>query len=366
MSTPLITPGFHHITMVARHAPRTLAFYGEVLGLELVKRTVNFDDPGSWHLYFGDEMGSPGTLVTFFEWPDAPQGRWGVGGIHHLALGVDSPEALLKWKRRLVDHGLTPSGPIDRGYFQSLYFTDPDGQVLEIATKGPGYAIDEPADDLGGLEVVPDPARLPGAAERAAFEGRIHPAPVPRITPDMRLGGIHHITGITDDIERAHAFYEEALGLRIVKRTVNQDDGKTKHWFWANYRGAEIGEHSALTLFGWPGSTYRIRPGVGQTHHVAFRAPGDEDLGAWQDHLRSLGVQVTEVRDRQYFRSIYFQAPDGLLLEIATDAPGFALDEDPGELGIDLKLPPWLESRRASIQAGLSPLEDPAALTGGE
>lgn len=366
MSTPPITAGFHHITMVARNARRTLAFYGEVLGLELVKRTVNFDDPGSWHLYFGDEVGSPGTLVTFFEWPDATKGRWGVGGIHHLALGVDSPEALLKWKRRLVDHGLTPSGPIDRGYFQSLYFTDPDGQVLELATKGPGYAIDEPADDLGAREIVPDPARLPGAAERAAFEGRIHPVPVPRITPDMRLGGIHHVTGITDDIERAHAFYEEALGLRIVKRTVNQDDGKTKHWFWANYRGGEIGDHSAMTLFDWPGSTYRARPGVGQTHHVAFRAPGDEDLEAWQDHLRSLGVQVTGVRDRQYFRSIYFQAPDGLLLEIATDAPGFALDEDPGELGTALMLPPWLESRRSSIQAELSPLDDPATVSGRE
>lgn len=363
MSTPLATPGFHHVTLVSRDAARTLAFYRDLLGLRLVKRTVNFDDPRSWHLYLGDSTGTPGTLVTFFEWPDAPKGRWGVGGVHHLALGVDSPEGLLKWKRRLVDHGIRPSGPIDRGYFQSLYFSDPDGQVLEIATKGPGYAIDEPADALGALEVVPDPARLPGAGERAAFEARIHAEPVPTVTADMRLRGIHHISGITDDLERAHDFYEGALGLRIVKRTVNQDDGRTRHWFWASLRDGEMGEHSAMTLFGWPGSDYRARPGVGQTHHVAFRAPGDEHLGAWQEHLRSMGVAVTEVQDRRYFRSIYFQAPDGLLLEIATDAPGFALDEAPATMGSELVLPPWLEPRRKAIEAELTPLE-PAVAAG--
>ncbi|HSG49393.1 MAG TPA: VOC family protein, partial [Longimicrobiales bacterium] len=124
----LKTLGFHHITMVSTDAPRTLAFYGGLLGLSLVKRTVNFDDPGSWHLYFGSEGGRPGTILTFFEWPDARRGHWGVGGIHHLALGVESPEAQLKWKRRLQDAGVRVSGPLDRGYFKSIYFADPDGQ----------------------------------------------------------------------------------------------------------------------------------------------------------------------------------------------------------------------------------------------
>src|SRR5687767_11679038 len=145
----LITRGFHHITMVSADAVRTLAFYRGLLGIALVKRTVNFDDPGSYHLYFGDETGAPGTLLTFFEWPGARRGGWGVGGIHHLALGVRDAAAQLKWKRRLTDAGVPVTGPYDRGWFHSIYFADPDGQVLEIATLGPGYGTDEPMHRLG-------------------------------------------------------------------------------------------------------------------------------------------------------------------------------------------------------------------------
>ncbi|MFW6078988.1 MAG: VOC family protein, partial [Gemmatimonadota bacterium] len=136
----LRTAGFHHITMVARDARRTLAFYRDLLGLRLVKKTVNFDDPGAYHLYFGtrDGVGEPGTILTFFEWPHARRGHWGVGGVHHLALGVDDEEAQLRWKRRLADAGVAVTGPYDRGYFRSIYFRDPDGQILEIATAGPG------------------------------------------------------------------------------------------------------------------------------------------------------------------------------------------------------------------------------------
>ncbi len=164
---PLRTDGFHHITMVSTDAPRTLAFYGELLGLDLVKKTVNFDDPGAYHLYFGRDGGRPGTILTFFEWAHARRGHWGVGGVHHLALGVATPEAQLKWKRRLMDAGVAVSGPIDRGYFKSLYFEDPDGQILEIATAGPGYAIDEPADALGQTLVVPPKDRLAGRTRRS-------------------------------------------------------------------------------------------------------------------------------------------------------------------------------------------------------
>jgi glyoxalase family protein len=141
--------------MVSKDARKTLDFYAGLLGLGLVKKTVNFDDPGAYHLYFGDDGGRPGTILTFFEWPESPKGRWGVGGVHHLALGVATPEAQLKWKRRLVDAGVKVTGPLDRGYFKSLYFADPDGQVLEIATAGPGYTIDEPADTLGSELLVP-------------------------------------------------------------------------------------------------------------------------------------------------------------------------------------------------------------------
>jgi glyoxalase family protein len=354
--TALTTRGFHHITMVSTDAPRTWRFYRELLGLELVKKTVNFDDPGAYHLYFGDEAGTPGTILTFFEWPDSRRGHWGVGGIHHLALGVSTPEAQLKWKRRLVDAGIPVSGPLDRGYFKSIYFADPDGQVLEIATRGPGYAIDEPADALGRQVMTPPAERLPGGRDEAAIAAATYPEQVPVVTADMRLEGIHHISGITDDVQRAHDFYEAALGLKLVKKTLNQDDAQTPHWFWARYDGQSVGEHSALTLFEWRGSERLARPGAGQTHHIAFRAQDEEEQEAWRDHLLSMGVPVSPVMDRTYFRSIYFRAPDGLLLEIATDGPGFDVDEPKEALGTDLKLPAWLAERRRDIEASLVPL----------
>lgn len=351
------TVGFHHITMVARDARRTLSFYRDLLGIGLVKRTVNFDDPGAYHLYFGNGTGEPGTLLTFFEWPSAPRGRWGVGGVHHLALGVRSREALLMWKRRLTDAGVPVSGPFDRVWFHSIYFSDPDGQVLEIATHGPGYHVDEPIDALGGRDIVPTPDHVRGSRDEAAIAAETYPEPVTRIRPEMALEGIHHVTGITGDIERAHEFYTEALGLGRVKRSVNQDDAKTPHWFWASYDRREVKPHSSYSLFGWPGSTYPARGGVGQTHHIAFRAPDAETQLAWRDHLLSQGVEVSPVMDRDYFRSIYFRAPDGQLLEIATDGPGFTVDEEVETLGSELRLPAWLEPRHDEIAATLRPLD---------
>jgi glyoxalase family protein len=353
---PLVTQGFHHITMISRDAKRTLRFYRDVLGLPLVKQTVNFDDPSAYHLYFGDEVGRPGTLVTFFEWPHAKAGRWGVGGVHHLALGVETADAQLKWKRWLTDRGVAVSGPYDRKWFQSLYFTDPDGQVLELATNEPGYHVDEPIDALGEQLIIPSAGHLRGSRDEAAINALTHAEPVAEITPDMRLTGIHHITGITGDIDAAHEFYTKALGLRLVKRSVNQDDASTPHWFWAHYDGQRVAPHSSYTLFGWPASGRQTRAGTGQTHHIAFRAANHEELLAWSDHLQELGIEVTSVMDREYFRSIYFSAPDGQLLEIATDGPGFAVDESPAELGSTLKLPAWLEPQREQIHAGLAPL----------
>lgn len=355
----LTTLGFHHITMVSTDARRTMRFYRDLLGFDLVKKTVNFDDPDSPHLYFGRGTGTPGTILTFFEWERSRRGHWGVGGVHHLALGVASPEAQLQWKRRLTDAGVRVSGPLDRGYFRSIYFSDPDGQVLEIATHGPGYAIDEPAEALGRRLVVPPAERLPEGRDTEAIESANWPEPVESITPEMVLSGIHHITGITDDLDRAHDFYTEALGLELVKRTLNQDDGKSEHWFWAHYTDAVVAPRSSFTLFGWPGSDYRARPGAGQTHHVAFRARDADEQLAWRDHLLSLGIEVTPVQERVYFRSIYFRAPDGMLLEIATDGPGFTLDEPADALGRELKLPPWLDDARPSI-VGLPSADDEA------
>ena len=352
----LRTLGFHHITLVASDARRTLAFYHEVLGLRLVKQTVNFDDPSSYHLYFGDATGAPGTIVTFFEWPQAPRGRYGVGGVHHLAFSVPTYEALLKWKRRLSDRGLAVSGPMPRGYFTSLYFRDPDGQVLEIATAGPGYAIDEPVTALGRGVMLPKPSQLPGTRNEAEIVATTHPEPVPVVTPEMALTGLHHVSGMTDDIERASDFYQEALGLTLVKKTVNQHDPETPHWFWANYDGQRVLPGSGWTLFGWSPKHPKARGGIGQTHHVAFRAKDAEEQLAWRDHLLSMGLPVSPVMDRTYFRSIYFPAPDGQLLEIATDGPGFSVDEPAESLGDALKLPPWLETERTEIEAALGPI----------
>jgi glyoxalase family protein len=352
---PLVTQGIHHVTMVSSDAQRTLDFYRDVLGLRLVKRTVNFDDPSAYHLYFGDRTGAPGTILTFFEWPGLPQGNPGVGGVHHVALGVEDEAGLLRWKRRLTDAGVHVSGPYDRRWFHSLYFRDPDGQILEIATRGPGYALDEPADALGETEIVPGAENLAGTRDEAAIAARTWDEPVVEIVPEMALQGIHHISAITDDVSRAHDFYTAALGLARIKRTVNQDDPSMPHWFWARYDGREVAPHSSWTLFGIP----RGRPargGVGQTHHVAFRAASDEQQLEWRDHLLSLGAQVSPVMERDYFRSIYFRAPDGLLLEIATDGPGFAVDEPEEALGSALRLPEWLEESRPRIEAALTPL----------
>lgn len=354
---PLLnTNGFHHITMVSRDAQRTLAFYSGLLDLGLVKKTVNFDDPGAYHLYFGTDGGRPGTILTFFEWPGAGRGHWGVGGVHHLALGVATPEAQLKWKRRLTDAGVPVNGPIDRGYFRSLYFEDPDGQILEIATAGPGYGIDEPMNALGQNLITPPSERLTGVRDELAILAATHAEPVPVVTPDMRLDGIHHISAITNDLTASGEFYEAALGLRLVKKTYNQDDGTTEHYFWAAYDGQEVAPHSSMTLFGWGGSVRAARPGAGQTHHIAFRAENAEEQAEWRDHLMSVGIPVSPVRDRIYFQSIYFPTPDGLLVEIATDGPGFAVDESPESLGDDLTLPPWLEPRRPTIERSLEPL----------
>jgi glyoxalase family protein len=351
-----VTQGFHHVTMVSSDARRTLGFYRDVLGLGLVKQTVNFDIPDTYHLYFGDPAGSPGSLLTFFEWPHSSRGNWGVGGIHHVALGVTDATEQLKWKRWLTDHGVPVTGPYNRGYFTSIYFSDPDGQILEIATEGPGFAIDEPADALGRDLIQPKPERLPDGRDESTIRATTYAEPVAAIDQQMALTGIHHVTGFTDDLAAADDFYARTLGMRLIKKTVNQDDPDTLHYFWANYDGRRILPGSDMTLFGWPKSARRSREGTGQTHHIAFRAADEEQLAAWREFLLGQGFQVSPVMDRNYFKSIYFRSADGLLHEIATDPPGFAIDEDPGHLGETLQLPAWLEPRREEIAAALPPL----------
>lgn len=347
--------GLHHITLVSSNAQRTVDFYTQVLGLRLVKQTVNFDDPGSYHLYFGDEVGRPGTAITFFEWPQAVKGYPGIGGTHHFAMQVTDRAGLLKWKRRLTDLGLKVDGPLDRHYFTSIYFRDPDGVILEIATVGPGWAVDEEPDRLG-LEFRAPPAEMVVRnRDEARIAAETWPEPVPVITPDMALNrGMHHITAIGTDIRRTHAFFGELLGMRRVKMTNNFDDPDSAHWYW----GAGDGRPGTLITYfeRQPTKERRARMGAGQTHHFALAVPDEATQLEWRQKLLNAGLRVSPVMDRVYFKSIYTNDPDGHIVELATVGPGFTADEPAATLGTTLRLPPWLESQRADIEAVLSPL----------
>ncbi|HSF80868.1 MAG TPA: VOC family protein [Anaerolineales bacterium] len=351
--------GLHHITLVCKDAQRTVDFYTAILGLRLVKKTVNFDDPGSYHLYFGDESGRPGTAITFFEWPYAPRGAPGIGGTHHFALAVADYNGLLQWKRRLSDFGLAVEGPLDRHYFTSIYFRDPDGVILEIATIGPGWTVDEKPDQLG-MEYRQPPAEM---VVRNRDEIRIAkttwPEAVPEINPEMALSlGMHHITAIGSDIERTHAFFGELLGMRRVKMTSNFDDPGSAHWYW----GVGSGQPGTLLTYfeRQPGHEKRVRMGTGQTHHFALSVADDQTQLEWREKLLQSGYRVSPVMDRIYFKSIYTNDPDGHIVELATAGPGFSVDEGLNDLGKNLKLPPWLEKQRADTEAMLKPLKTPA------
>jgi glyoxalase family protein len=350
--------GLHHITLVSSDAQRTADFYTGVLGLRLVKKTVNFDDPTSYHLYFGDHVGQPGTAITFFEWPSAPRGYPGIGGTHHVALQVADYGGLLKWKRRLTDLGLAVEGPLDRNYFKSIYFRDPDGVILEIATVGPGWTIDEAADRLGMEFREPPREMIISNRGEARIKSATWPEPVVGITYDMVLDqGMHHITAISSDIERTHAFFGELLGMRRVKMTSNFDDPKSAHWYW----GVQDGKPGTLITYFErdPRTARRVRMGTGQTHHFALAVPDEQTQLEWRERLIKAGLRVSPVMDRIYFKSIYTNDPDGHIVELATVGPGFAVDEDVNDLGTGLRLPPWLEQHRSDIEGVLRPIALP-------
>jgi glyoxalase family protein len=366
MDSTLRIKGLHHITLVAGNAERNARFYVETLGLGFVKKTVNFDRPDTYHLYFGDRTGTPGTLVTFFEWPDVARGRIGVGTTHHFAMTVESDEAQLKWKRRLTDDGVQVNGPYNRAAFKSIYFTDPDGVILEIATRGPGWAATETSEDIW---IPPTEWQAPYRDERA-IRSTTWPEPVPAITADMELHGLHHVSAMAADIHRTDAFYQEVLGMALIRKSVNFDEPAMPHWYW----GVDAGlPGTIMTYFGMNHVLERgMRPvhgmiGRGLTHHVAFEVATDEAQRYWRERLGEHDVEVTPILDRKYFRSIYFHDPDGHILEIATTEPGFLIDQPVDRLGKDLALPDWLEGERADIERGLRPIvlgEDTVASPG--
>ncbi|MAS33228.1 MAG: glyoxalase [Anaerolineaceae bacterium] len=347
--------GLHHITLVSADAQRTADFYTRVLGQRLIKKTVNFDDPTSYHLYFGDRTGTPGTAITFFEWPGARRGLTGIGGTHHFAMRVRDYDGLLKWKRRLMDLGIEVDGPFDRHYFTSIYFKDPDGVILEIATDGPGFAVDEDADQLGTEYREPPAEMMVNNRDEARIKAETWPEPVPNITADMALmQGMHHITAIGANIERSHAFFGDLLGLRLVKRTSNFDDPNSAHWYW----GTGSGEPGTLITYfeRRPSKTRRVQMGAGQTHHYAFAVLDEQTQLEFREKLVQAGLPVSPVRDRVYFKSIYTNDPDGHIVELATAGPGFLIDETEAALGQNLKLPEWYENQRDQIEQLLTPI----------
>jgi glyoxalase family protein len=311
-------PGVHHITALAGDPQQNIDFYTQVLGLRLVKLTVNFDDPGAYHLYFGDEVGHPGTILTFFSWPGAQRGRRGAGQLTSTAFSI--PELSLDyWLDRLQNQGVAVEGPTARFNDQVLTFEDPDGLLLELVAR-PDVELRE------GWKDGP----VPSEHAIRAFNG---------------------ITLIERNQERTAATLN-ALGFKPVGQEGNR----------FRYQAGEGSEGAIVDVLEAPDERLGI-VSVGTVHHVAWRTPSDEQQLEWREELIELGHNVTPVMDRQYFHSIYFREPGGVLFEIATDPPGFTLDETPEELGTHLKLPPWFEPMRARIEQSLPPMKLPGSHT---
>lgn len=306
------TAGIHHVTAIASDPRTNLDFYTDVLGLRLVKRTVNFDDPGTYHLYYGDGGGTPGTILTFFPYPGARRGARGAGQATTTAFSV--PEGSLGWwLERLERYGVPRDEPVERFDEEAVTFLDPDGLKLELVAHA-------------------------GAEEHVPWKH----GPVP---PERSIRGFHSVALTLRSATPTAELLAEGLGL-----TADGEAGGRSRFRGTSPVGARV------DLIESPGGTAGT-VAAGTVHHVAFRVPTEEEQLAWRDRLLDAGLGVTPVQDRQYFRSIYFREPGGVLFEIATDPPGFTADETVEELGSALKLPPWLERHRGEIAAALPSLE---------
>lgn len=305
--------GIHHVTAIAGDGLRNVDFYTNVLGLRLVKRTVNFDDHNSYHLYYGDRLGTPGSVLTFFIWPGGAPGRQGTGQVGTVSLAAP-PASIGYWVGRLIEHGVRYEGPSSRFGRRVLAFRDPDGLPLEIVGDTSG---------VEGWQPWPE-------------------GPVPT---EHAIRGIDSVTLWTEDAEPPAQYLTEALGAREAAT-----DEAYRRFSFADGSSGRV-DLRAVGGF-WSGVV-----GVGSVHHVALRAGNDEEELARKERLGELGIAVTPVRDRFYFRSVYFTGPAGVQFEIATDSPGFTVDEPEEDLGAGLRLPDWLEPLRGSIIASLPPFE---------
>lgn len=313
---PFQTSGLHHVTAIGGDPQRNVDFYLRTLGLRLVKTTVNFDDPGTYHLYYGDESGKPGTLLTFFPWRGAPRGRIGTGQATTTSFSV--PEHSIGWwKRHLDAAGVTVSEVVNRDEEEALLFRDPDGLQLAL--------VAHPQEDPR------------------------NPWDTPMVPAEHAIRGLHSVTMSVTREDATAGMLIEGLGLSLASEDRNR----------FRFAASDGGPGALVDVVVTPNSPKGL-VAAGTVHHVAWRAPDEETQAAWREELIERGVGVTSIRDRQYFRSIYFREPGGVLLEIATDQPGFAIDEPLLELGKALKLPPWLEPDRERIESSLPELELPS------
>ncbi len=313
------TTGIHHVTAIGGEPQRNVDFYVGLLGLRMVKKTVNFDDPETYHLYYGDGDGSPGSIMTFFPWANAPAGLQGTGQLTVTSFSM--PESSLGyWTDRLLDHGIRFEKLSQRFDNTVVSFADPEGMKLELIAS---------ADD-----------------GRTPWEDATVPA-------EHAIRGFHHVTLSERSPERTAKLMTGTLGFRQVE----EGDGRYR------FEAGDGGPGNLVDVVDGSGES-RGRMGVGTVHHVAFRANDDEHQLEIREEVERLGYDVTPVLDRNYFHSIYFREPGGVLFEIATDPPGFAADETLEDLGKNLKLPPWLETRRERIEEALPQLRMPSEVGG--
>jgi glyoxalase family protein len=311
-------PGLHHVTAIANDPQRNLDFYVGLLGLRFVKRTVNFDDPGSYHFYFGDQRGTPGTILTFFPWPGARRGMRGTGQIEATAFAI-SRESVGYWLERFKENHVTAERTSPRFDEEVIRFVDPDGLLIElIASSSPS---------------------------------RVEPWPDSPIPQEHELHGFHSVSAALEGYERTARLLTETFGYRLTGESGNR-------FRFASTDDTVPGR--IIDLLCLP-DTGMGCVAAGSVHHIAFRAKDAAEQLKWRERLVDLGYNVTPIIDRTYFHSIYFREPGGVLFEIATDPPGFTLDEKLEELGTHLRVPPWMESARSQIEQILPAIQMPIA-----
>jgi len=308
--------GIHHVTAIAGEPQQNIDFYAGLLGLRLVKLTVNYDDPQTYHLYYGDEAGHPGTILTFFPWRDAPKGRKGSGQLTTTSFSIPLGSEGY-WVERLEKHGIRFTGPTNRFDEEVISFSDPDSLNLELVAH-------------------------PEAERRDGWDG----GPVPK---ERAIRGFFGVTLSEEGYERTASLLTKTLGFSLAKEEGNR----------FRFRVGTGGPGALVDILCQPDSPTGL-VSVGTVHHVAWRTPTDEQQVGWRDELVRAGMNVTPVIDRKYFHSIYFREPGGVLFEIATDPPGFTVDESEEKLGTRLMLPQTLEPLRAQLSRVLPPVKLPA------